>query len=215
MGKGIRVPMAGIPYHAAEGYIARLIAAGHKVAICEQIGEVSKGKGLVERDVTRVVTPGTVIDTSMLEAGATTTSPRSRSMASAPGSPSPTSPPANSRRPRSTRGSDEEALLAAGRELLRIGPAEDRAAAGERGHCRSPSQDAWLPERVSISKTEAWRWTVDRAAEALLRHFAVESLDGFGCAGKTAGDPAAGGLLQYLSETQLPGLDQITTLVTY
>ena len=60
MGKGQRVPMAGIPYHAAEGYIARLIAAGYKVAICEQVGEVTKGRGLVERDVTRVVTPGTV-----------------------------------------------------------------------------------------------------------------------------------------------------------
>ena len=60
MGKNLRVPMAGIPYHAADGYIARLIAAGHKVAVCEQVGEVTKGKGLVERDVTRVITPGTV-----------------------------------------------------------------------------------------------------------------------------------------------------------
>ena len=58
MGKGSACRLAGIPYHAAEGYIARLIAAGHKVAICEQIGEVTRGKGLVERDVTRVVTPG-------------------------------------------------------------------------------------------------------------------------------------------------------------
>ncbi|MGH2548730.1 MAG: DNA mismatch repair protein MutS, partial [Thermomicrobiales bacterium] len=68
MGKGYRVPMAGIPYHAAEGYIARFIAAGYKVAICEQVGEVQKGRGLVERDVTRVVTPGTVLDPSMLDA---------------------------------------------------------------------------------------------------------------------------------------------------
>ncbi|MDQ2683700.1 MAG: DNA mismatch repair protein MutS, partial [Chloroflexota bacterium] len=68
MGKGQRVPLAGIPYHAAEGYIARLIAAGHKVAICEQVGEVTKGKGLVERDVTRVVTPGTVDEPTMLDA---------------------------------------------------------------------------------------------------------------------------------------------------
>src|SRR5215207_4505855 len=68
MGKNLRVPMAGIPYHAADGYIARLIAAGHKVAICEQVGEVTKGKGLVERDVTRVITPGTVSDPAMLDA---------------------------------------------------------------------------------------------------------------------------------------------------
>src|SRR5215203_5039083 len=68
MGKGHRVPMAGIPYHAAEGYIGRLIAAGHKVAVCEQIGDASKTKGLVDRDVTRVVTPGTVTEASMLDA---------------------------------------------------------------------------------------------------------------------------------------------------
>src|SRR5699024_4109700 len=68
MGKGLRVPLAGIPYHAADGYIARLISAGHKVAICEQIGEPTRGKGLVERDVTRVVTPGTVVDPAMLDA---------------------------------------------------------------------------------------------------------------------------------------------------
>ncbi len=67
-GKGLRVPLAGIPYHAADGYIARLIAAGHKVAICEQIGKPTKGKKLVERDVTRVVTPGTVLDPAMLDA---------------------------------------------------------------------------------------------------------------------------------------------------
>ncbi len=68
MGKGTRVPLAGIPYHAAEGYIGKLIAAGHKVAVCEQIGDPAKSKGLVERDVTRVVTPGTVTDASMLDA---------------------------------------------------------------------------------------------------------------------------------------------------
>ncbi|HVL25617.1 MAG TPA: DNA mismatch repair protein MutS, partial [Thermomicrobiales bacterium] len=68
MGKGNRVPLAGIPYHAADGYIARLIAAGHKVAVCEQIGEPTKGRGLVDRNVTRVVTPGTVVDPAMLDA---------------------------------------------------------------------------------------------------------------------------------------------------
>src|SRR5690625_221028 len=68
MGKDLRVPMAGIPYHSADGYIARLIAAGHKIAVCEQIGEPMKGRGLVERDVTQVITPGTVVDPEMLDA---------------------------------------------------------------------------------------------------------------------------------------------------
>jgi DNA mismatch repair protein MutS len=65
MGKGVRVPLAGIPHHAAESYIARLVAAGQKVAICEQVGAAQRG--LMERDVTRVVTPGTVTDPSMLD----------------------------------------------------------------------------------------------------------------------------------------------------
>ena len=67
MGKGVRVPMAGIPHHAADGHIARLVAAGHKVAICEQIGGLDRGRTLIDRDVTRIVTPGTVTDPAMLD----------------------------------------------------------------------------------------------------------------------------------------------------
>jgi len=65
MGKGHKVPMAGIPYHALDNYLARLINRGYKVAICEQLSP--PGKGLVERDVIRVVTPGTVIESNLLE----------------------------------------------------------------------------------------------------------------------------------------------------
>ncbi|MDP7620301.1 MAG: DNA mismatch repair protein MutS, partial [Dehalococcoidia bacterium] len=65
MGKGHRVPMAGIPYHALDGYLARLVSRGHKVAICEQLSPA--GRGLVERDVVRVVTPGTVVEPGLLE----------------------------------------------------------------------------------------------------------------------------------------------------
>src|SRR4051812_4432431 len=67
LGKGVRVPMAGIPHHAADAYIARLVAAGHKVAICDQVGTADRNRALIDRDVTRVVTPGTVTDPSMLD----------------------------------------------------------------------------------------------------------------------------------------------------
>src|SRR3990172_4412993 len=70
MGKGQRVPMAGIPYHAADGYIAKLVARGHKVAVCEQITDPSLSRGLVQREVMRVITPGTVVDPNMLESKA-------------------------------------------------------------------------------------------------------------------------------------------------
>ena len=67
MGKGYRVPMAGIPYHALEGYLARLVQAGYRVAICEQLSGTSSFPGLVERDVVRVVTPGTVVEPALLQ----------------------------------------------------------------------------------------------------------------------------------------------------
>jgi DNA mismatch repair protein MutS len=67
VGNGNRVPLAGIPHHALEGYLAKLINKGHKVAICEQVGEPECGKGLVKREVVRVVTPGTVVEPNILE----------------------------------------------------------------------------------------------------------------------------------------------------
>ncbi|MDY6918038.1 MAG: DNA mismatch repair protein MutS, partial [Chloroflexota bacterium] len=66
MGKGQRVPLAGIPHHALDNYLSRLIGKGYKVAICEQLGE-TREKGLVDRDVIRVVTPGTVVEPGLLE----------------------------------------------------------------------------------------------------------------------------------------------------
>src|SRR4030066_269756 len=67
MGKGNRVPLAGIPYHALDGYLAKLINRGHKVAICEQMTKPGETKGLVEREVIRLVTPGTVVEPSLLD----------------------------------------------------------------------------------------------------------------------------------------------------
>ena len=70
MGKGNRVPLAGIPYHALDNYLARLVNHGYKVAICEQITQPGETKGLVEREVTRVVTPGTVVEPVLLDSKA-------------------------------------------------------------------------------------------------------------------------------------------------
>ncbi len=214
MGKGLRVPMAGIPYHAAEGHIARLIAAGHKVAVCEQVGEVTKGRGLVERDVTRVVTPGTIVDPAMLDARANNYIVGVVAEGKRAGVAYADVTTGEFATTEITGGSPEEALLAAGRELLRLRPAELVLPAG--GFDDAPLPEAsWLPEGVSRSKTEGWRWRPDRAGEALARHFQVESLEGFGCAGKPLAVRAAGGLLQYLADTQLSGLDQIASLATY
>jgi DNA mismatch repair protein MutS len=214
MGQDLRVPMAGIPYHSADGYIAGLIAAGHKVAVCEQIGEPTKGRGLVDRDVTQVITPGTVVDPAMLDARQNNDivglaiDGRRAGIAFAD---------ITTGEFRTTQiGADdrEELLLAVGRELLRLHTAEVVMPADLTDSLSLPMA-AWLPETASRSKSEAWRWREERASEALMRHFGVDSLEGFGCAGKPLAARAAGGLLQYLEETQLSGLRQITSLATY
>ena len=219
MGKGLRIPMSGVPHHAAEGYIARLIQAGYKVAVCEQIGDIPK-RGLVERSVTRVVTPGTVMDESLLDArtnnylAAVIAEGRRAGIAIADittGEFATTD---------ITADSPEEALLAIGRELLRIQPAEIIVPAGElKDWAPGIEPAAWLGERFAggrgLSPTEAWRWRDDRARSALEQHFAVDSLDGFGCAGRPLAIRAAGGLLHYLQDTQIAGLRQITNLRTY
>ncbi len=213
-GKGVRVPLAGIPYHAADGYIAKLIAAGHKVAICEQIGEPTKGKKLVERDVTRVVTPGTILDPAMLDARTNNYIAAIVIDGNRAGIAHADITTGEFLTTEMHEESQEEALLALGRELLRLRAAEIVVSADFNDALALP-QAAWIPDETSISRTDAWRWTEDRTAERLMRHFAVESLDGFGATGKPFAIRAAGGLLQYLEETQLSGLDQITALETY
>jgi DNA mismatch repair protein MutS len=213
-GKGQRVPLAGIPHHSVDGHIARLIAAGYKVAVCDQVGEAGKGRGLVERAVTRVVTPGTVLDPTMLDARtnnflvAVVAEGKRVGVAAADIS------TGEFVTTEIVAGSPEEALLAAGRELLRLKPAELVLPAGGSDDAVLPDA-AWQPDGVARSTTDAWRWRLDRAQDALLRHFEVESLEGFGCAGKHLAVRAAGGLLQYLAETQLSRLEQLASLATY
>lgn len=214
MGKGNRVPLAGIPYHAADGYIAKLVQAGYKVAICEQIGEPTKGRGLVERDVTRVVTPGTVTDPAMLDARTNNYITAIFVDGKRAGIAHADITTGEFRTTELQQDSQEETLLALGRELLRLNAAEIVVAAGFADDLALP-QPSWLPSTASLSATDSWRWQEDRAARALLRHFEAESLDGFGLSGKPFATRAAGGLLQYLEETQLSGLQQITALSTY
>jgi DNA mismatch repair protein MutS len=214
MGKGQRVPLAGIPYHAADGYIARLISAGYKVAICEQIGEPTKGRGLVERDVTRVVTPGTIVDPAMLDARTNNYIAAVVIEGSRAGIAFADITTGEFETTEIREESDAEALLALGREILRLRAAEIVVSADLTDSLALP-QSSWLPESASLSKTDAWRWTEERAGQSLMRHFEVDSLDGFGAIGKPFAIRAAGGLLQYLEETQLSGLNQITSLSTY
>lgn len=206
MGKGTRVPLAGIPHHAAEAYIARLVAAGQKVAICEQVGVAQRG--LMERDVTRVVTPGTVTDPSMLDGhrhtyiAAAVIEDRRGGIAYAElstGVFAATQVEGNSR---------HEVEAAVAREILRLGAAEVVLNRDE-GHA------AWLPEATTVSTTEPWQWRLERTRDLLCDHFGVTMLDGFGLEALPGAIRAAGGLLAYLQETQRSTLAQLTSLHHY
>ncbi|MFN8590048.1 MAG: DNA mismatch repair protein MutS [Thermomicrobiales bacterium] len=214
MGKGVRVPMAGIPHHAAEGYIAKLVNAGHKVAICEQIGGQERGRGLIDRDVTKVITPGTVTDPALLDSHRNTYIaalwPAGSTCGLAYADLSTGEFAATHLRGVSAEGARE----AAARELLRLGAAEILLPAATR-QAAAAEGDEWLPRGATVSTSDDWQWTFDRAAAALQRHFQVQALDGLGLAEQPAAVQAAGALLTYLADTQRSSLGQIATLRAY
>jgi DNA mismatch repair protein MutS len=212
MGKGQKLPLAGVPYHSAEAHIAKLIAAGYKVAVCEQIGQPVKGRDIVERRVTRVVTPGTVVEPSMLPGHANNYLAAVLVEGARAGIAYADITTGEFAATQITRADAEATEGTVTQELLRLGPAEILLLRGE-----EPDGEAlpWLPAGAFTSRTDAREWRLDLAEEALLGHFAVPTLDGFGVAGQPLAIRAAGALLQYLGATQLDGLSQITELHGY
>ncbi len=202
VGKNQRVPLAGVPYHAIEGYIAKLINAGYKVAICEQVSDQAV-KGLVPREVVRVVTPGTVIEPTLLDekrnnylaalvvegnkAGIAYVDITTGEFAT-------------------TQISDDDVWQAVEQELERLQPAEVLI-----------SQISNLKSQISnhLSPYDDWRFELGNARRALLDHFGVASLAGFGCEGLPLAVRAAGAIVQYLQETQKAALSQLRSLSTY
>jgi DNA mismatch repair protein MutS len=215
MGKGQRVALAGIPYHAADTYIARLINAGHKVAICEQIGEATKGRGLVEREVRRVLTPGTIDDPVMLDARRNNYIAGIAIDGAVVGFAAADITTGDFIATQFGGQTLVDNLMAAGRELLRIQPAELVRPAERMGDHLPIPEAAWIPESIVRSQNEGWRWSHDSARDTVLRHFGVQSVDGFGLGSSPIAMQAAGGLLAYLLETQLDGLKQVRSLRHY
>ncbi|MFT4038914.1 MAG: DNA mismatch repair protein MutS, partial [Thermomicrobiales bacterium] len=206
MGKGVRVALAGIPHHAAEAYIARLVAAGQKVAICEQVGAAQRG--LMPRDVTRVVTPGTVTDPSMLEGHRNTYVAAAIIEGERAGFAYAELSTGTFAATQVRAASHEAAEEVISRELLRLAAAEVIVSEDDR------TAD-WAPEGIATSATEAWQWRHERAHDLLCQHFGVSMLDGFGLEGLPLATRAAGALLAYLQETQRAALPQLTTLRHY
>ena len=201
-GKEQRVPMCGVPYHAAEGYIARLIVKGYKVALCEQIGTETVN-GLMPREVVRIFTAGTVIEPGMLDAA------RNNYLAAVAGE----GEKAGlayidiSTGEFATTQIDNRRRLV--EELSRLAVAELLLPDGEQALLSE------LTAVPAISRLPNWRFEEKQARQTLQRHFEVSSLDAFGCQGKPLAVRAAGAILAYLQETQKEAVRQIQRLATY
>ncbi|MHB1119660.1 MAG: DNA mismatch repair protein MutS [Bellilinea sp.] len=200
--KGSRIPMAGIPYHAVENYLARLIEKGYHVAICEQMGE-QPTRGLFPREVVRVVTPGTVVEPGLLKGDhnnylAAVTADENRAGVAYVD--------ITTGEFLTTELESLDVPSAVRSELMRLQPVEIllpdqlELANGWPGH---------------ITRIPAWRFETGRCQETLLQHFSAASLDGFGLRGKPLAIRAAGAILQYLQENQKDSLKLLTSLATY
>ncbi len=203
--KGQRVPMAGVPHHAVEGYIARLIEKNYKVAICEQVGD-QPARGIMPREVVRVVTPGTVLEPNLLDdrrnnylAAAIREVDRA-GLAFADVSTGEFS---------ATEVVGPEAPITLAQELQRLQPAETLVPEG-----RESAIPPLANDRPPVP-LEDWRFEEETARRALHEHFGVASLDGFGLRGLPLATRAAGALIQYLQQTQKRSLPQLLSLSTY
>lgn len=195
---GEPIPMAGIPHHAAESYLAKLVRAGVSVAICEQVGEVP-AKGPVNREVVRVLTPGTLTDEYLLD---TKKDNQVAAIAFANEHWLLSWLDLSSARFMLTDPLSESELLS---ELIRLQPSE----------LISP-EALTLPESISkltiVQKYPDWHFDLERNAEKLLSHFKLNSLQGVGLTQDALPIMAAGALLTYAKETQKSELEHITTL---
>ena len=196
---GQPIPMCGVPYHAAEGYLAKLVKLGESVAICEQIGDPALAKGLVERRVVRVITPGTLTDEALLEERrdnllvSITRSGERFGIAAVD---------VAGGRFTLSEIDGEAALLA---DLARLSPAETLL-----------DENGRWPEAVTAMtgarRRPPWHYEHDSAERALCEFFGTRDLRGFGCAEMKLSVSAAGALLAYLKDTQRTALPQLNRL---
>ena len=196
---GQPIPMAGVPHHSSEGYLARLVALGESVAICEQIGDPATSKGLVERKVVRIVTPGTVTDEALL----------------------------NERRDTLllaiSRGKSGYGLawadLAGGRFLVNEVAGEDALEAElarlEPAEVLVPDEEGWpafATARTGTRRRPPWLFDADSGRRQLLRFFGTHDLSGFGIEERPQAIAAAAALLGYVEETQKQQLPHLTSI---
>ena len=209
---GAAVPMCGVPYHAADGYIARLVKKGYRVAICEQVEDPKKAKGVVRREVVRVVSPGTLADSSYLDARepaflmaiSQTSGTRERpaeygvalldlstgefDVAEYAGS-------------GGLQALEDEIAVLRPREVVVAGGYDARAAIPAIGRLDLP-----------VTEVDGWHFEIDSARQTLVEQLRVASLDGYGLERHQAAIAAAGALVRHLRDTQKAELAHVRTI---
>jgi DNA mismatch repair protein MutS len=200
MGKDNKIPLAGIPYHAVDNYLAKLINRGYKVAICEQLTKPGANKGIIDRDVIRVVTPGTVVEPLLLDSKANnylTCLVMNGDLAGV----------AYVDITTSEFGTTQLPLSRVRDELERLKPPE-----------LIVPQDADLSSlqiTVPVTKLDNYHFETEVARQILLEHFGTTTLDGYGCSALPLAISAAGALIHYVKETQKGIVGQLNRMNTY
>jgi len=216
------VPLAGIPYHALDSYLARLIRAGHRVAICEQVEDPAKAKGLVRRDVVRLVTPGTLTEEQLLDQRKgnflacvfADAAPRSGAGPRGAGGPK-ASDSAGLAWAELSTGEFWLAQAPGGHvldELVRIAPAEVIFPEGSQFDTVEFRESVRQIAGATATSRPPWAFDSHAATEALKDHFQAATLEGFGIAEWDPAVSAAGAIIEYLRETQKTALGHIRSL---
>ncbi len=201
-GQDERAPMCGVPFHSAESYVARLVENGHKVAICEQVEDPATAKGLVKRDIIRIITPGTVIEDTMLEEG------RNNYLCAIAFLPEDRAGlcfcDASTGETHVTDVSGEGFIGRLTGEIGRFSPSEVLVCE-QTGH--DPAMDSYLKERFGGMVTERPKedFQSEKARQTVLSHFRTEQVGALGIPEDSPGVLALGAVIRYLYETALTG----------
>ncbi len=206
---GADVPLCGVPYHSVTPYIARMIEAGEKVAICEQVEDPKTAKGIVKRRVVKVVTPGLVVDTESL-----TPKENNYLLAIFAGSGNLWGLACLDLSTGEFRVTELATADAAVAEVVCVNPREIILPASFRDSPRMKELATATGERI-ITYLDDWVFDTDYAHRLITGHFGVASPDALGCAGLKEGVPAAGAILHYLNETQMGKAGHIRTIIPY
>ncbi|HEX8892821.1 MAG TPA: DNA mismatch repair protein MutS [Terriglobales bacterium] len=221
--KGVSIPMCGVPYHSAEGYISKLIRKGYKVAICDQMEDPRQAKKLVKREVTRVVTPGTAADGQLgaEENNFLACVARDRNVFGF------AALDLSTGEFRATEFSSDDAERRVRDELLVLRPREVLSASSmplfEQPNTRNTNLQSGAAPRIASMENATWAETplddwvfaAEYAIPLVENHFGVLSLEGFGLANRSAAATAAGAILHYIRSTQRGSLDHVDRIGYY